>query len=173
MKENLDFIENEIAVLLETKQDHEENFRTLYGPFQGLLQLNDNYSIDLVEKPKRQILEETSYQIPDFCFIFRSNKVLVLTIFFQFLSFWICFNRALFLDLMIYNIYIAFHLMKKINKKVMKILIMGIAVSIIFDMSWIIIFSQVFIENNLMRILYLDYVVLLESYGNEFNDFSL
>ncbi len=156
MQENLDFIENEVAVLLETKHDHEENFRTLYGPFHGLLELNDDYSIDPMEKPKRQILEESSYQIPDFCFIFRSNKVLVLTIFYQFLSFWICFNRALFLDLMIYNIYIAFYLMKKINKKVLKILIMGLVVSVIFDMAWMIVFSQVFIENNLMRILYLD-----------------
>ena len=141
----MDFIEKEISLLTETKRDYEESLRTLYLPFQGLMKEIEYYPIERLEQTKNQsvYLSKSTYQAPDFWFLFKSNKILFLTVFFEFLTFWICYNRAMFLDLVLYNLYISFHLLKKMNQKALRTIIVGLVISLLFDMSWMIVFSEV------------------------------
>lgn len=142
MKENLEFLEKEVVLFLDSKRDYEESLRTLYLPFQGLMRIKNDFQLEKNEKTKMQTDLKNS-QISNFCSLTKHNGYLILTASFLFLSFLICFNRNIFLDIMIYNIYIAMRHLKRMNQKVLRLLIVSLVVSLIIDMSWIIVFSEV------------------------------
>lgn len=142
MKENLEFLEKEVLLLLDSKRDYEESLKTLYQPFKGLMNIKNDFQIEKIEKKNTKI-ESNSPQISNFCSITKYNGYLLLTASFLFLSFLICFNRNIFLDIMIYNIYIAMRHLKRMNQKVLRLLIVSLVVSLIIDMSWMIVFSEV------------------------------
>ena len=155
LRENLDFIEKEISTLKTTKHDYEESLQTLYLPFQGLYVLQqDNQRIGISKK--QEFADSTKYDPQDFCNVLWSNKVCSLTILFLFLSILICYNRSLFLDLVIYSIYLAFVFLRKLNQRTLKLLIASLIVSLIIDMSWMIVFSEVFFK------IYYDFYVFLK-----------
>lgn len=155
MKESIELIQKELDELYECRKDYEESLNTLYLPFNNIQKtLNLHPQYVPLEKSKRRIPNISSTIIPeehDFFLSTKSKPILLFTFFLLLLSFFISFNRVIFYDIFIYCLYIALSFRKKLNSSSLKLCIVSLIFSIIIDMSWMIIFSEVDIfENNII-----------------------
>lgn len=144
MKENLLFIEDELSSLLDSKRDYEDSLNNLYLPFRGF----QNVIIEKV--PREENIKRASPNISstfhesNITSMLKQNYLFIYTSFLLFFSMWISFNKVVFLDIMIYSLYIAFLFLKRLNQRALKFLVVCLVVSLIIDMSWMIVFSEVF-----------------------------
>lgn len=153
MKENLLFIENELSSLLDNKRDYEDSLSNLYLPFKGFQNvIIENFPREENKKRAHPIIPSSIHE-SNFLSVMKINFLLIYTSFLLFLSMWISFNKVVFLDILIYSFYIAFWLLRRLNQRVLKFFIFFLMVSLIIDMSWMIVFSEVFLYSKSINLL--------------------